>query len=65
MKLKEAGPVQATNKNGDTALHLASLFGQRKVVQLLLREKAEVDAVVAATEAEDEREKEVFIPALA
>jgi ankyrin repeat protein len=33
------------NKNGDTGLHLASLFGQRKVVQLLLRERADVNAL--------------------
>ena len=44
-KLKESGPVRAVNKNGDTALHLASLFGQRKVVQLLLRERADVNAL--------------------
>jgi len=36
--------VRAENKNGDSALHLASLFGQRKVVQLLLRERADVNA---------------------
>ena len=40
-----APAVQTTNKNGDTALHLASLFGQRKVVQLLLRERADVNAL--------------------
>ncbi len=40
-----APAVQTRNKNGDTALHLASLFGQRKVVQLLLRERADVNAL--------------------
>ena len=38
------------NGNHFTALHLASLHGQRRVVQLLLRERAEVDS--ANTEGE-------------
>ena len=36
--------INETNPEGDTALSLAALHGQRKVVQLLLRDGADVDA---------------------
>ena len=38
------GLITAHNGNNFTALHLAALHGQRRVVQLLLRERAEVDS---------------------
>ena len=38
------------NGNNFTALHLAALHGQRRVVQLLLRERAEVDSANAEGE---------------
>ena len=38
------GLINAHNGNNFTALHLAALHGQRRVVQLLLRERAEVDS---------------------
>ena len=42
--------LHAHNGNQFTALHLASLHGQRRVVQLLLRERAEVDSANAKGE---------------
>ena len=42
--------IHAHNGNHFTALHLASLHGQRRVVQLLLRERAEVDSANAEGE---------------
>ena len=44
------GLINAHNGNGFTALHLAALHGQRRVVQLLLRERAEVDSANAKGE---------------
>ena len=42
--------LRAHNGNHFTALHLASLHGQRRVVQLLLRERTEVDSANAKGE---------------
>ena len=39
--------LRERNANHFTALHLAALHGQRRVVQLLLRERAEVDSADA------------------
>ena len=44
------GLINAHNGNNFTALHLAALHGQRRVVQLLLRERAEVDSANAQGE---------------
>jgi len=44
------GLINAHNGNQFTALHLAALHGQRRVVQLLLRERAEVDSANAKGE---------------